>query len=120
MISKQMIVGDSTEEKIAKYFQSKGYWAYILPKKIGGQPFDIIACRGKDTWFIDAKHLEEKKRLLILSESNRTKRHQCNMQRVLRKCKIWALLSFGIESQTCYTICLMINIENTKDKVRNQ
>lgn len=61
MISKQMILGNSAEEYIAKYFHNKKYWAYILPKKIGGQPFDVIACRKKDIWFVDGKHLETEK-----------------------------------------------------------
>ena len=39
----QNIVGDSTEQFIANFLRENGYWAYILPKKVGGQPFDIIA-----------------------------------------------------------------------------
>ena len=56
--SKQLQVGNATEERLARYFQSMGFWVYILPKKIGGQPFDIIAGRNREAWFVDAKHLE--------------------------------------------------------------
>lgn len=58
MKSKQMIVGNNTEAFVAKLFQENKYWAYILPKKIGGQPFDVIACKNDVIWFVDAKHLE--------------------------------------------------------------
>ena len=57
----QNIVGNSTENFIANFLRENGYWAYILPKKVGGQPFDIIACRCDDIWCGDAKHLEEEK-----------------------------------------------------------
>ncbi len=57
----QNIVGNSTEDYIANFLRENGYWAYILPKKAGGQPFDIIACRYDDVWFVDAKHLEKEK-----------------------------------------------------------
>lgn len=61
MKSVQNIVGDSTENYTANFLRENGYWAYILPKKVGGQPFDIIACRCDDIWFLDAKHLEKEK-----------------------------------------------------------
>lgn len=61
MKSVQNIVGDSTENYTANFLRENGYWAYILPKKVGGQPFDIIACRYDDIWFLDAKHLENEK-----------------------------------------------------------
>lgn len=61
MKSVQNIVGDSTENYTANFLRENGYWAYILPKKVGGQPFDIIACRYDDIWFLDAKHLEKEK-----------------------------------------------------------
>lgn len=61
MQSKQLILGNSAEEYIADYFYKKSYWAYILPKKIGGQPFDVIACKQNNTWFVDVKHLESGK-----------------------------------------------------------
>ena len=50
--SKQLQVGNATEERLARYFQSMGFWVYILPKKIGGQPFDIIAGRNREAWFV--------------------------------------------------------------------
>lgn len=59
MNSKQLKVGNLSENNIAEFFQKHGYWAYVLPKKIGGQPFDIIACKNNTVWFIDAKHLRK-------------------------------------------------------------
>lgn len=59
---KQNELGKSTEKEIAaQFFKDHKYWALIIPKTINGQPFDIIACRKTDMWFVDAKHLEEKK-----------------------------------------------------------
>ena len=57
----QNIVGNETEKQVAELFHKNEYWAFVIPKKIGGQPFDIIASREKDTWFVDAKHLEASK-----------------------------------------------------------
>jgi hypothetical protein len=59
--SKQNDVGKATETIIADFLREKGYWAYILPKKVGGQPFDIVACRCNCVWMVDAKHLESEK-----------------------------------------------------------
>lgn len=61
MKTKQLEDGDLAESSAESYFHKYGYWAYILPKKIGGQPFDLIACRKNDTWFVDVKHLERDK-----------------------------------------------------------
>lgn len=54
-------IGRSTEERIANFFNENRFWAHIIPKGINGQPFDIIARRKNQVWFIDAKHLIEKK-----------------------------------------------------------
>lgn len=59
--SVQNIVGNSTELYIANFLRENGYWAYVVPKKVGGQPCDVIACRCDDFWLIDAKHLEKEK-----------------------------------------------------------
>lgn len=61
MVSKQNIVGNATENEIAKLFKEHKYLAFIIPKKIGGQPFDIIGCNKNNVWLIDAKHLESNK-----------------------------------------------------------
>lgn len=56
--------GKGTEKFIAKTFKNAGYWVYNMPKKIEGQPCDLVAVKGgKDTnaWLIDAKHVEEGK-----------------------------------------------------------
>lgn len=54
-------IGKKTEEKIAENFQKDGYICFNFPKNINGQPFDIIAAKENKIWFIDAKHLTEKK-----------------------------------------------------------
>lgn len=54
-------IGRKTEESIANFFNKRKYWAFIIPKKINGQPFDIIARKGNDIWFVDAKHVNEKR-----------------------------------------------------------
>lgn len=61
MNNKQNKIGDRTESIIAQRFSQNNFWAYILPKKIGGQPFDIIACKDSCAWMVDAKHLEADK-----------------------------------------------------------
>lgn len=58
--SKQLQVGNETEEIIADFFTKKGYYPLIIPKKVTGQPFDIVACKGKkEAWLVDAKHLSK-------------------------------------------------------------
>lgn len=64
---KQNILGKNTEDIVADFFGEKGYWAHILPKAIAGQPFDIIARRENKVFFVDAKHLEDKKVSFALS-----------------------------------------------------
>lgn len=59
MSNKQNKVGKATENIIAQYFKSKRYWAFIVPKSINGQPFDVIALNKEKKWLVDAKHLEE-------------------------------------------------------------
>jgi len=55
---KQNQVGHKTETKIAQFFSKYSYWAFVIPKGINGQPFDIIARRKNITFFVDAKHLD--------------------------------------------------------------
>ena len=54
-------IGRTEEEKAAKYLSQHKYWALVIPKGPNGQPFDIIASRKRDTWFLDVKHLEKDK-----------------------------------------------------------
>lgn len=61
MGKKQNVLGRETEEKVAEFFNSFDYWVYVLPKSINGQPFDIIARKKNDVWFVDAKHVESDK-----------------------------------------------------------
>lgn len=62
--SKQLIEGNKTEKFVAKTLKKYGYWNYIIPKKINGQPCDVFAAKGGNktiVWNIDAKHVEEGK-----------------------------------------------------------
>ena len=64
----QIKLGNATEKLVSKTLRSFGYWNYILPKKVEGQPCDIVAMKGIDiknkveiiAWMIDAKHVENK------------------------------------------------------------
>lgn len=56
--------GGKTEKFAAKTFKKYGYWSYIMPKKVNGQPCDIVATKGGKRsiiWLVDAKHVEEEK-----------------------------------------------------------
>lgn len=53
---KQNQIGKHTEVDVAQFFKENQYWAFVIPKGINGQPFDIIARRRNKTFFIDAKH----------------------------------------------------------------
>ena len=58
--SKQLQVGNDAEQYIADFLFKKGYMSIIIPKKMSGQPCDIVACKGgKEAWMIDAKHLSK-------------------------------------------------------------
>lgn len=55
-------LGKATEKLVVKTFKKFGYWAYNMPKKVGGQPCDIVAIKGGKTflvWLVDAKHVRE-------------------------------------------------------------
>lgn len=59
--NKQLIEGNKTEKFVAKTLKKYGYWNYIIPKKINGQPCDVFAAKGGNktiVWNIDAKHVE--------------------------------------------------------------
>ena len=58
--SKQLELGNETEEEVAKFFKKNGFWSYITPKKVSGQPVDIIAIKDNVSWLVDAKHLSIK------------------------------------------------------------
>lgn len=55
---KQNVIGKNTELKVANLFKKHNYWAFIIPKGLNGQPFDIIARHKNVTFFIDVKHLD--------------------------------------------------------------
>lgn len=59
----QLQVGNSTEEHVINVFKKNHYWAYLTPRKLGGQPVDIIAIKGNPSvsWLVDAKHVDYKK-----------------------------------------------------------
>lgn len=65
MNSKQLQVGNSSEEAICQLLKKYRFWAHIMQKSTSGQPVDIVALRGGqkgDKWLIDAKHLEKDKK----------------------------------------------------------
>lgn len=51
-------VGKRAEQYVADYLFKKGWFVILIPKKISGQPFDLIAL--KDDKFIagDVKHIQ--------------------------------------------------------------
>ncbi len=51
-------VGKIAEQYVADYLFKKGWFVILIPKKISGQPFDLIAL--KDDKFIagDVKHIQ--------------------------------------------------------------
>lgn len=55
--SKQLDLGNETEKEVAKFFKKNGFWSYITPKKVNGQPVDIIAIKENVNWLVDAKHI---------------------------------------------------------------
>ena len=62
MDSKQMIVGNTTEEKVSRLFQKYRYWAHIMARTASGQPVDIVACKENKNWLVDAKHISSNKK----------------------------------------------------------
>lgn len=60
-------IGRNSEQLITNFFKQNGFWAYLLPKTVQGQPFDIIAIRGNNVWCVDAKHVEENKKSFTFS-----------------------------------------------------
>ena len=67
--SEQLKLGNETEEEVAKFFKKNGYWSYITPKKVSGQPVDIIAIKNGVNWLVDAKHLDIKKKSFAFSRA---------------------------------------------------
>lgn len=56
----QNALGRKTEENVANFFNSFNYVVIPLNKGINGQPFDLIARKENDVWFVDAKHVTDK------------------------------------------------------------
>lgn len=59
MNSKQLTVGNESEITIEEFLRQKHYYVYVTPKKVGGQPVDIIALKNDTNWLLDAKHVRE-------------------------------------------------------------
>lgn len=58
---KENVLGKRAEKNVEQFFKSKRYWAFLIPKGVNGQPFDLIARKKDDVWFVDVKHVEEDK-----------------------------------------------------------
>ena len=95
---KQLNVGNETEDYIAKFFKSKGYWAYITPKKFNGQPIDIIAIKESNAWLVDAKHLRKEDKSFPFS---RIEPNQRNSMEYAKKFAKVENIGFCI----CWDIC---------------
>lgn len=61
MGAKENVLGKKAEVYVRDWFKSKRYWAFLIPKSVNGQPFDLIARKKDDIWFVDVKHLEDNK-----------------------------------------------------------
>lgn len=44
---------------VAELLRKNGYWVYITPLKVTGQPMDIIAAKKHYFFILDAKHVRE-------------------------------------------------------------
>lgn len=95
---KQLNVGNESEIEIGKFFKSKGYWAYITPKKFSGQPVDIIAAKENEIWLVDAKHLRKEDKSFPFSRIEPNQRFTMDYARKLAKIKN---LGFCICSEIC-------------------
>lgn len=58
---KENALGKRAEKYVEHFFKSKRYWAFLIPKGVNGQPFDLIARHKDDIWFVDVKHVEKDK-----------------------------------------------------------
>lgn len=61
MNSVQLTVGNKTEQNVVNILRKNRYWVYNCPKKLGGQPVDIIALKDNINILVDAKHVEKEK-----------------------------------------------------------
>lgn len=87
------IVGNETEQKIAKLFRERHYYVYITPHKANGQPVDIICISKHKSFLLDAKHVESGKISFPFS------RIEPNQRTTMMYAKDWAgleNLGFGL------------------------
>lgn len=116
MGKQQLEIGNSAEECIANFFHDKRYWAYILPKKIGGQPFDLIASKKNETWFVDVKHLEAEK---VSFSFDRIEPNQWTSFRYARNISEIKNLGFVILWQKCPKTPFYLSFDKLLDYVEN-
>ena len=90
--------GKQTEQELALFLRGLKYWAYIVPKKVGGQPFDVIACKKNKVWLLDAKHLEATEASFRWTELSQINGRQWNSHTNLLMSKTWALQYSGKEN----------------------
>lgn len=90
--------GKQTEQELALFLRGLKYWAYIVPKKVGGQPFDVIACKKTRSGFWTQNILKQQKRLSRWTELSQINGHQWNSHTNLLMSKTWALQYFGKEN----------------------
>lgn len=59
-MSSNIRIGDEYEDKVIEMLHDSGHWVYHVPKKVSGQPVDIIAAKGSKLMLVDAKHVRYK------------------------------------------------------------
>lgn len=62
--SSQKALGNAVEREFAQKMFDKGWWVHLFADKVNGQPCDIVMCRSKVCWFLDAKSVQGKEYLL--------------------------------------------------------
>lgn len=50
-------IGRVTEKYVADYLFEKGWGVILIPKRLGGQPFDLIALKNNEFLAGDVKHI---------------------------------------------------------------
>lgn len=47
--------GARTEASLTEFLQGMGWWAHDMKATSSGQPCDVVALRGGDSWLLDSK-----------------------------------------------------------------
>lgn len=67
----QIKIGNDLESTFLHLLSRKyGYWAYLCPRTLAGQPCDVIALRRDKKFLLDVKHCKNDKFLFSRIETN--------------------------------------------------